>query len=535
MNVRREINRMGYILASVIILLVVTQCTSVKDKTAAATEHKKFGELIKSARKLTPSEARELDKSVNKEPDNLEAAVKWLIYNSNNWLKDAKIKKQREKIIFHLIEKHPESAIFSYHYANLYEYRNDVAPARKLWQMQIEKHPEDLKILSNAASNLLFFDKKLCEKYLKKGQELEPDNPLWSIRLGNLYKYESISDNNNKGYIKSYLEYERAYRQTAVDKRSSILITLAQVAYILEKDKEAENYARQMLERGKQASEKYEKGVCLYNANTLSGLLALRAGNNEEAGKYLIKSGNILVANKLPYFCIDMSLACMLTFKQQEKSVLEYLETIARYSPESKYKAYIKDIKAGIMPEYRRLAYYDFIPLLNKINTARRNKFLSIAKTLSAAQVAVLEKELAELPDKYTDKAYGTITKLVAYYYINKDKDIGISEKRRQLIYRIVQYFPRYSLLAYPETWLRSEKSDKKLIELCKANIGKFPAGDACPLRKAAYQAATHDNKLAEEALMKSYKVKPGDSEWKKALAGFYSRVNSNQSYMSYK
>jgi len=224
----------------------------------------------------------------------------------------------------------------------------------------------------------------------------------------------------------------------------------------------------------------------------------------------------------------------MLTFKKQEKCVLKYLEAIAKYSPKSKCKAYIKDIKAGVMPEYRNMSYYNYVQLINKINTARRKKFLSIGKTLSAEQVAVLEKELAKLPGKYTYKAYGTITKLVAYYYINKDKDKSIPEKRRQLVYRLVKYFPRYSLLAYPETWLRSEKSDKKLIELCRVNIKKYPVGDACPLHKAAYQVATHDNKLAEEAFLKSYKVKPSASEKKKILARFYSRVNVNKPYMSY-
>lgn len=532
MEFKRKINRLVYILILVTVSLVGIQCTSIKkQKTEKTVEFEKFRELFKSAQKLTPQEALELDKLVDKEPDNLDAVTKWLIYNSSKWFKDAKIKKKREKIIFHLIKKHPENKILSYHYTNLYKYTNDITPAKKLWEAQLKKHPENLKILSNAARHSLFYDKELCEKCLKKGQELEPDNPGWSVRLGNLYRYSSYtpkSKEKNKCYLKSYAEFKRAYKQTAVDKRSSILANLGQIAYILGKYKEAQKYAEEMLAYG----EKYSKGACLYNADTLLGLLALKNGKTEEACKYLIKSGEIIVSKKLPDFYIDMSLACMLNFKKQDKCVLKYLETIAKYSSKNNCKAYIKDLKAGVMPEYRRI--YNYGLSINKIYTARRKKFLSIGKTLSAEQVAVWEKELAKLPVKATPNAYGTVTKLVAYYYVNKGKDKSIPEKRRQLIYRLVEYFPRYSLLAYPETWLRSGKKDDKLIALCKASIKKFKAGDACPLHKAAYQVATHDNKLAEEALMKSYKTKPADSEWKKALAKFYSRVNSNKPYMLY-
>lgn len=524
MSIRRKMNRVVFVLIFAAVSLAGIQCTSVKkQKAEKGTDYKKFSELYKSAKKITPHEAVELDKLVEKEPDNLDAAAKWLIYNSTNWFKNAKIKKKREKIIFHLIENHPECEIFGWGFANLYKRLNNTDKAVKLWKLQLKKQPENTKILSNAARNSLFFDRKLCEKCLKKAQELEPDNPDWSIRLGNLYKYNSFKD--KKEYIKSYNEYKRAYKQIAIEKRSSVLISLGQIAYILGKYKEAGKYADEMLVYGG----KYSKGACLYNANTLLGMLALKDGKTEEACKYLVKSGEIIVSKKLPDFYADMSLACMLAYKKQDKCVLKYLETIAKYSSRNNCKAYIKDLKAGVMPEYRSIYKYGLS--MDKIYTARRKKFLSIGKTLSAKQAAVLEKELAKLPVKNTNKAYGTITKLVAYYYVNKDKDKSIPEKRRQLIYRLVEYFPRYSLLAYPETWLRGKK-DEKLIVLCKASIKKFKAGDACPLHKAAYQVATHDNKLAEEAFLKSFKVKPDDSKWKKALARFYARVKAEKPYM---
>ena len=536
MRAGKRINRIVFTLIFTAMSTIGIQCTSVKkQKVEKPMDHKKFSKLFRSARKLTPEEARELDKLVDKEPDNLDAVTKWLIYNLGKRFKNEKIKKKREKIILHLIEKHPECTILNYPYTSLYKRFDDTETAKALWKAQLKKHPENLKILSNAARSTLFFDRQLSEKCLKTGQKLEPENPIWSIRLGNLYRYNSIATKNNKGYEKSYKEYKRAYKQTAVNKRSSILKSLGQVTYILGKNKDAEKYANEMLEFGHKSTRKYIKGSYLYNANTLLGLLALRNGKTEEACKYLIKSSDIIAANKLPYFYADMSLACMLTFKKQDKCVLKFLETLSKHSSKGRYKTYIKDLKAGVMPNYGGMSYYNYVPLMNKINTARRKKFLSIGKALSPKEAAVLEKELAKWSNKKIYSAYGTITKLVAYYYINKDKDKTIPEKRRQLVYRLVEYFPRYSLLAYPETWLRSGGKDKKLIALCKASIKKSKAGDACPLHKAAYQVATHDNKLAEEAFLKACKKKSSASEKKKILARFHSRVKAGKPYMNYK
>ena len=529
MSIRRKLNSVVCVLTFAAIAIFGIQCTSVKkQKTEKPMDHKKFRELYESAKKLTPQESVELDKLVDKEPDNLDAVTKWLIYNCTNWLRDAKIKKKREKIICHLIETYPESKIFYYGRPCFYQNPREADASIKVWKKQLEKHPENLKIISNAAYHTSFFDKTLCEKCLKKGQELETDNPRWSERLGYFYRL-------HKKYSKSYTEFKRAYKQTAVDKQRTLLVLLGQVAYISGKNAEAAQYADEMLKRGEKSSNKWDKAAYLYNANTLLGLLALKNGKVEEACRYLTKSGKVVESFKKVY--VNMSLACMLSFKNKTKCVIEFLNTVEKYSPKSNYKAYIKDIKAGVMPEYNWLSYINYLPLIeDKIYTARRKKILSIGKALSAKQAAVLEKEIASLPLKRTYKAKDSITKLAAYYYANKDKDKSIPEKRRQLVYRLLEYFPQSRLLAYPETWLRSKKSDKKLIELCEANIKKYSAHKARInmriMNNAACQLAAHDRKLAEQALMKKFKVKPSGTEWKKTLDKFYSCVNANKPYM---
>ena len=524
MHAQKRINRIVFTLIFTAMSITGIQCTSVKkQKAEKPMDRKKFSKLSRSACKLTPEEALKLDKLVDKEPDNLNAVIKWLVYNRTSWLWNTKIKKKREKIIVYLIEKYPESIIFYYGYPCFYQHRKEAGASIRAWKEQLKKYPNNLKIISNAARHSSFFDKTLCEKCLKKGQGIEPDNPRWSMRLGSFYKLHSK-------YSKSYTEFKRAYKQPPIDKWASVLFSLGQVAYILGKNKEAEHYANEMLRRGEKSSNRLDKARYLYNANTLLGLLALKAGKMKDACEYLTKSGKAA----FPKVYVDMSLACMLTFKKQDKCVLKFLKTLAKHSPRGNYNAYIKDLKAGVMPEYRGMSYYNYVPLMNKINTARRKKFLSIGETLSPKEVAVLEKGLAKWSNKKIYSAYGPITKLVAYYYINKDKDKTIPEKRRQLIYRLVEHFPRYSLLAYPETWLRSGEKDEKLIALCKASIKKFKAGDACPLHKAAYQVATHDNKLAEEAFLKACKKKPSASEKKKLLARFHARVKAQKPYMTY-
>jgi hypothetical protein len=497
-------------------LILISGCATTDTKKIAKKEKANKYEFFRNASRLTPPEAAKLDKQVDAEPENMKAAAMWLVYYTPKMFKDAKIKQKRTRILLSIIEKDPENEVFSAvgAYAGYCLYRDEANKTIKLWKKQLEKDPDNLKILSNAAGSVRFMDYDFSVKCLKKGQKLDPDNPDWAKKLAFLYFLRSKRE-KDKDALNSYEEYKKVYRQTKTP-----IPDIGRAAYLAGKYKEAEELAEKTLAYGKNSSSEWRKAHYMYNAYALLGLLALKENNIEKACKYLSESKKVILLK--PRISLDMSLACLLTYKKQDKCVLDFLETAAK--SDKSYEQYIKDIKAGIMPKYGMLLYSK--SLYGKIYAARRRGFLDKGKALTVKQAAALEKEVASVPEKQISKARDDIAILFGYYYSRLGKDESVKEKRRQLLFRVLKYDPHYPLLTYPETWLRSGK-DEKLIELCKANLAKYPPEDSCIRHKAYHQLITHDDKLAKECYEAVRKGKVDDASWAKIAAKINARYKA--------
>jgi beta-lactamase regulating signal transducer with metallopeptidase domain len=471
--------------------------------------------LIFKGRSLKSEKIKKLEEIFKNNPDDLKTAAQLFGYYqfSTSW-KNKDIQNKRKKLTLYLIDKHPECSIFSC-YVPLSTLDKDVHnSAIKLWKDQIEKHPENTKILWNAALHLRSVDKDLAEKFLLKGQKLEKGNPRWAQQLG--FIYSSKADKKHpEFFLKAYEQFKQAYDETKAGKLHSIIYSLAKSAYKAEKYQEAEKYAREMLWMAKDINKDNYNFLqpLLYNANTILGLLALKNDKIDEACKYLIKSSEFVV----PYDS-DMTLAYLLYLKGKKECVLKYLQSCAKGRYKDEYIKMIDDVNDGIMPNFIYMLYIkDFSAAYSKIGSMRRKGYLEFGKTISAEAADKLEKELATIPENRTWSARNITTKLLGYYNTKISSDKNIREKKRKLVYRIVKYDPRNSLLAQPVTWLQSETPDKKLIELCKVNIKNYP-DDACILVKAAGQLSWHDKKLAEQCLKKCQEMDPKNPAWAKKI-----------------
>lgn len=190
--------------------------------------------------------------------------------------------------VFWLIQNHPESLLFSREYLDVPRH---YVPAmfegdKSLWQDQIARHPSSAIILGNAEGYYLLSDKALGEKYLLQAQTLEPSNPEWPSRLGELYQLNgpfppaAVVAQSSK---KALAEYEKS---VALASKSSQFSTyanmaeaaLAETAFDAGEYDKAKQYAEEKLKRG-QNKQGYNPSADVYTANQVLGRLALRGGD----------------------------------------------------------------------------------------------------------------------------------------------------------------------------------------------------------------------------------------------------------------
>ena len=226
-----------------------------------------YHKLSSKGRKLSSEEAKKLEIKVSKNPGDLEAVAELLGYYSKKQYKNKVIREKRGKIILQLIKDYPESRILE---CTLLNSLDDYKTAVKLWKDQVAKHPDNLKILWNASRSLLVTDRKLAEKYLKKGQSLEPENPRWGTWLGTLYSFPDSKKSQD-----AFLEYKKAYAETKTKNANAILPYLAKSAIKAGKSQDAEKYGHQMLAQAKEIGKKnWNYGNLIYYGILFSAWLS---------------------------------------------------------------------------------------------------------------------------------------------------------------------------------------------------------------------------------------------------------------------
>ena len=509
MNTRRGIK-------TTIIISTLTSALVIGCFSYTFAENKKAGEGLTSKNetqlylkgtKLTPEQAKELEEKVKKNPDDLKLVAKLLGYygRPSIWSKDYRLKKK--KLVLYLINNHPETILFSSspstYIDNRYVGYKDVIEA---WQKQLKKNPENLTIIWNAAKNLIWLDKKLREKCFKKGQKLDPENPKWSKALGFMYYL-------NKQYDKSYIEYKKALPVTKVKSLSGILAPLGKAAYLCNKDKEAGKYADQMIKIGKETKSRWSKGEALYNGYNLKGLLAFNKGNLKVASENLIMSAKAVESVKAGYFFVDYSLASQLYFKNQKKAVIKFLEICSKYPAVQKAGQFLADIRKDITPNFNFGSLF-FLKnrsnLRKQVEISRTADLIRSGKSLSQTKAKELEKTLYR-PRPFSDKKLlntQKATQLLGYYWKNQKE-----EKRKDLIYQMIEYGSCRYILLSPEAQIKYPPKDDKLISIWKNKINKKDVS-IYTLRLGARLLIAQDPKLALQCAEKGKKLRPDFKDW---------------------
>ncbi|VGO20639.1 RNA polymerase subunit sigma-24 [Pontiella sulfatireligans] len=309
-------------------------------------------EIIKVGQKLTASEVEQLERALVERPDDLVGRKKLLGYYWMRQHQHPNEKPARQRQVLWIIEHAPEDDIHAMPYGQMNEFLDGAAYAagRAAWLKQIEAQPENALILGNASAYFLQADHALAEKFLKKAAVIDPKNPEWPKKLGQLYSLERGADPAASAR-RELEQLEIAYERSNGMGKNYQLKDMAQAAAAAGDYAKAKQYAQKML--GSPGID-WNSGNNVHHGNMVLGLVALEEGDVEEAKRRLIASGKTKGSPQLNSFGPNMTLAKALLEKGETEVVVEYFELCALFwgRHSDKLEAWTALAKGGVVPDF---------------------------------------------------------------------------------------------------------------------------------------------------------------------------------------
>jgi tetratricopeptide (TPR) repeat protein len=307
-------------------------------------------------REPSEEQARALEEALKAKPDDLVARSVLLEYYFLRGWRSEPVRERRQAHALWVIANHPEAAIAGRPQVQLLHPRDAEAyqRAKALWTDHVKSRPRDTRILGNAASFLLIRDRDLAEQILTQAQALEPQNPVWSERLGHLHKLDmhpgadGASTEMTAG--RALQEYERAL--AATNDRGGVLEDAATAALEAGQPEKARAYATELLQGARPGVWSY--GNAVHHGNLVLGRLALREGDVEGSKQYLKKAGETPGSPQLNSFGPNMTLARELLEKGEKDAVLEYFAQCSRFwsMGGERLQSWTAMVKGGGIPDF---------------------------------------------------------------------------------------------------------------------------------------------------------------------------------------
>ena len=204
--------------------------------------------------------------------------------------------------------------------------------AKALWLAQIDKHPDNARVLGNASFFFRFVDEVVAGKLLRRCKKLEPGNPQWSLELGTLSSQQGDArraESNQDWGLMSLAELESAW-QTATGTGGDFLalMRLPSVALQAGKTKKARQYAERLLLAASQQPHEFTQIWGDREANMALGWYALYKNDPDHARSRLLSARvpTVLYFNYC-YCFMDplMKLVSWMLGRGGREAVLEYL------------------------------------------------------------------------------------------------------------------------------------------------------------------------------------------------------------------
>jgi hypothetical protein len=314
---------------------------------------------------LTADDVRKLEESLVTNPDNLNAREQLLRYYFRTGLRSstAELEQKREQQILWLIEHHPETGLAGSPEAQITlggrsGSTEGYQRCKQLWLEQVDKHPNNQRILTNAAQFLLFFDEKIAQELLERSLALDPADERTSSTLALVYdserRWATSSEQKASLAQKAFSIREQALEKTTGKERFYMLGHLATAAFKAGETAKAEEYALELLQDAATFKNDWNYGNAILDGNIVLGRIALQHHDVASAKQYLLSAGETPGSPQLDSFGPDMTLAKELLETGEREVVVSYLRSCAKFwkTGQRQLQSWIAKVKDGGIPDF---------------------------------------------------------------------------------------------------------------------------------------------------------------------------------------
>jgi len=320
-------------------------------------------EHLRAGRNLTPEKAESLEAELDRDPENLFARAELVGYYARLF-RDRSARTRRHEHVLWLIENAPETNVLDSSEAMITRglYSATYGEATRLWTEHLERHPNNLAILKNAAQFHTLGDRTTAIQLLERAQALDDLNPSWAKELGHLHSLDMQSASGPRGVeaaVRALAQFEQAYELSNERQRDGLLEGLGKAALTAGEVEKAREYAESMLDR---SGGGWLGGIFVHHGNLTLGRIALAEGDVAEAKRRLIMAGGTTGAPTLNSFGPNMALAEELLEIGESEIVLEYFDLCSKFwntaYAEEDLSRWSRQVAAGDIPDFgANLAY----------------------------------------------------------------------------------------------------------------------------------------------------------------------------------
>jgi uncharacterized protein len=361
-----RLRRLLLVLGFAVALVGSASCAKGPRPDQPEPSAEEIDKLIGDDRALSPEQVNAAEERLRRDPDDVPTRLRLIAYCSRGRGEGGPSGEPYDSLVLGMIERHPRWKLASEMFLSRGESFDKGA---RLWLSLAKANPRDAKILGNAgvfltgdAFNSLNRDQwAQGEALLSEARRLEPGNPRWPEKLGQIAQQE-IDINappalRRAQATKAMAYLETAYQLTPEPQRRALLYStcepMAQVALQAGDTARAKRYATLMLEPANQQKNSWNYGNTIHHAHTVLGLIALQEGRMEEAKTHLLDSARHRGSPQLNSFGPSIDLASELLARGERETVLQYLDLCAAFwkDVEGRLPRWKAAIRAGGTPE----------------------------------------------------------------------------------------------------------------------------------------------------------------------------------------
>ena len=312
---------------------------------------------LRAGRNLTPEKVESLEAELARDPGNLFARAKLIGYYDRQF-RDRSARARRHEHVLWLIKNAPESDVLASGEARINGYFGADAyrEGSDLWSSHLERDPNNLAMLENAAAFHTLGDRTTAIQLLERAQALDDANPSWARELGHLHSLDMQRGGgppDTDAAARALSQFERALELSGGRGQDRVLEGLAKAALAAGEVEKAREYAESMLRR---SSQSWTSGTLVHHGHLILGRIALDEGQLAEAKSRLISAGRTTGAPTLNSFGPNMALARELVELGEREIVLEYFELCSKFwntdRAKDQLRRWSEQVRSGKIPDF---------------------------------------------------------------------------------------------------------------------------------------------------------------------------------------